>query len=147
MVRKIGDGPPLPAVRRALSDVDGPAYVKTACATAVATVLDAVATLEEPPAVRVLAPRQVLDAGVRDSSLGGRARELIEGDVVALRESPATVTNTTLVTARRVRQFREGAEDGERPDVAPSFVESVYEAHVREWERADPVTAPERQRV
>lgn len=134
--------PSVHAIHAVLESTGGPTYVKTPSPGAVAAVFDVVAGMDDPPGVRILAPRWVADAEVR-AALSGTGREPLAGEGVELRASHATVTDTTLVTPDDVVQFGEG---GRESCVGAAFAESVYEAHGREWERADPVegSAPER---
>lgn len=131
----------------ALRSEGGPTYVKTQSAVAVAAILEVLAEMDDPPSVRLLARPRGLPAAL-DGSEAPRARAILEEDIVEVRASRAPVTDTTIVTPEDLTRFRAGAgsDAGATPiqsnDASP-FAASVYAAHAREWERADPVTAAE----
>lgn len=124
-----------------LEATTSPAYVRTPSSAVVVAVLDVVTGLDEPPEVRVLAPRLSLVTGIEEArrSSGGE----VGREEVAFRASCTLVTDTTVVSEERMTQFTLGPEAAtELPDAGSGpFVESVYEAHARAWERATPITA------
>lgn len=134
--------PAIDAIHWALEGAGGAAYVKAPSPAALATVMDAVARLEEPPLVRVLARREPIDGWLRRSTPG--AREPIDGGAVELRASRTVVTDTTVVTEAGIVRVSGEEPSGAAASGDRSFVESVYEAHDRAWKRAEPVIAGER---
>lgn len=139
-------GPPhVRAIHEVLDVAGATAYVKTPSPAALAAVMDAVARLDNPPTVRILARRQPIAGWLRRST--PQAREPIDEEAVELRASPTVVTDTTVVTEGGLARF--GRDECEKPTSSGrrAFVESVYEAHARAWKRADPVVAGERRAV
>lgn len=136
------ESPAVDAIHWALERAGGAAYVKAPSPAALATVMDAVARLKEPPSVRVLARRDLIDGWLRRSTPG--TREPIDGGTVELRASRTVVTDTTVVTEAGIIRVEGGKPGGTAASGDRSFVESVYDAHDRAWKRADPVITGKR---
>lgn len=142
----LGECSPLGRLRGALESADAPAYVKTPSAPAATTVLGAVAAMDDPPAVRLLAGPQLL-AVVLPWARADRARAILDERLVEVRASLATITDTTVVTPAGVTRFGGspdpvGANEAVHSRDGAPFAESVYAAHEREWERAEPIRSP-----
>lgn len=134
--------PHVRALHEALEAAGATAYVKAPSPAALAAVMDAVARLEDPPTIRVLARRQPIAGWLRRSTPS--AREPIDGGTVELRASPTIVTDTTVVTEGSLARFDGDGHEDPASSGRRAFVESVYEAHARAWKRADPLVAGER---
>lgn len=133
--------PPVHAILGALSSAGATVYVRTPSPAGLAAVVDAVARLDDPPSVRVLAGHQPIAEWLRRSA--PRTRELVDVGAVELRVSHAVVTDTTVVTEEGVARFGTG-DPGATASGSRTFAESVYEAHARAWRRADPVAGGRR---
>lgn len=145
-MRNIGEWPPRGALRGVLQSDGDPAYVKTPAAVAVVAIMGVLAEMDDPPRVRFLTRPGGLH-GALESGAARRARAELDADTYEVRISRSLVTDTMVVTPEDVTSLRAspGADGGVASDGAEGtpFAESVYAAHVREWELADPVPAPD----
>ncbi|MFB6140425.1 MAG: transcriptional regulator TbsP [Halosimplex sp.] len=127
-----------PVLAAAFRDSSGVVYAVNPTRETLRELIFCLHDVEDPPTVRLLAPRDPIKDVLADFIVAGHAADLIEAGTLALRvldevpEASLLVTESTVVSLVAV-----DARVGGLTATDESFVEAVRDRYEREWEAAE----------